>query len=704
MALEKGSRPLSEFAGSSGGSRMQNNRNIWLLSVILAAAVVATYSNHFQNEFHFDDSHTMVNNVYIRNIRNLPLFFTDSTTSSSHPPNQTYRPIVVASTAVDYWLGGGLKPFYFHLSMFVVFLLQGILMYFLFLHIFNKAFQNEWNKLAALFGTALYLLHPANAETINYLLARSDSFSTFFVVLAFILFLYSSFCRRWWLYLIPVLLGGLTKPSAAMFAPLLLVYLLIFEEKVPLTSIFAQEFRARIKTLAVPATVLFVFCALMFAFIRSMDAPTWIPSLSPRYNYMITQPYVLLYYFGSFFLPIKLSADTDLSPFAGMLDIRFFAGVLFVSVLFFIAVAASKREKLYPVSFGILWFFIALIPTSTVFSLSEVMNDHRMFFPYVGLTMAVVWSSVLLLQKIAAEWPVPWFGRAVAVAAVFVLAGYAYGTHTRNAVWRTGETLWTDVVAKSPKNGRGWMNYGLTQMAKGNYPAAEAAFAKALETTPNYAQLYINIAILKNATGNPAEAELSFKKAMTLCESADAAPYAHYGAFLVGKKRWAEAIPLLKRSIALAPADIFTRYQLMAAYEQVGYLEELNDLVQEILSRDPNDAIAKAVLAAMADREANPGQPQYGGLVDQTPDGLLNISLRYYNEGNFKMCVKVAEAALKLRPGFAAAYNNICAAWNSQKEWDNAVAACERAVALDPSFQLAQNNLAWAISQRDIRP
>src|ERR1700682_855169 len=99
-------------------------RNTTILLALLMLLVVLAYSNHFQNEFHFDDSHTVVDNPYIRSLKNIPRFFIDATTFSSLPSNQSYRPIVAASLAIDYWLGGGLNPFYFHLSTFLLYLLQ----------------------------------------------------------------------------------------------------------------------------------------------------------------------------------------------------------------------------------------------------------------------------------------------------------------------------------------------------------------------------------------------------------------------------------------------------------------------------------------------------------------------------------------------------------------------------------------------------
>ena len=53
-------------------------RNILILTGILFLGLLITYSNHFKNGFHFDDSHTIVNNVNIRSIENIPKFFVDT--------------------------------------------------------------------------------------------------------------------------------------------------------------------------------------------------------------------------------------------------------------------------------------------------------------------------------------------------------------------------------------------------------------------------------------------------------------------------------------------------------------------------------------------------------------------------------------------------------------------------------------------------
>src|SRR6476660_10473220 len=97
---------------------------------LLLITLLTAYANHFHNSFHFDDAHTIVNNASIRELRNIPLFFRDATTFSSLPSNQSYRPLVSTLLAIDYRLGHGLRPFWFHLSIFTLFVALTLLLTF----------------------------------------------------------------------------------------------------------------------------------------------------------------------------------------------------------------------------------------------------------------------------------------------------------------------------------------------------------------------------------------------------------------------------------------------------------------------------------------------------------------------------------------------------------------------------------------------
>jgi len=198
--------------------------------VVLLLLVLLVYSRHFHNEFHFDDVHTVLQNPYIRDLHKIPQFFTDSRTFSILPRNRGYRPLVTTSLAVDYWLGGGLAPFYFQLSTFCWFLVQLVLMFGLFRKIFDAARPGPLNWGAALLATAWYGLHPAMAETVNYVIQRGDLYSTLGVIGAILTYAAAPNLRKYGVYLLPAAAALLSKPPALVFPALLLLYIWLFEE------------------------------------------------------------------------------------------------------------------------------------------------------------------------------------------------------------------------------------------------------------------------------------------------------------------------------------------------------------------------------------------------------------------------------------------------------------------------------------------
>ncbi|MCW3105291.1 MAG: tetratricopeptide repeat protein [Bacteroidetes bacterium] len=675
---------------------------IYLLVLVLVTTI--TYSNHFGNSFHFDDSHTIQNNLYIQDVKNIPLFFKDGSTFSSLPSNQSYRPLVSASLAIDYWMGNGFNLFYFHLSSFILYLLQGILMFFLLFRLFERAYKNDWNFFIAYAATAWYLLHPANAETINYIIARSDLQSTFFVILGFVLYIFSPFCKKTFLYLIPVGIGALAKPPAVMFAPMLFFYILLFEQGLSLMDAFRQQHFPKVWQAIKAVIPAFAFCAAMYLLIDHFTPPSWQSGGTSRFHFMITQPFVILHYFITFFLPFGLSADTDWTPLDSIMDLRFFAGCAFIACMIFIAFLFSRDARLRPVSFGIAWFFLALIPSSSIIPFAEVLNDHRIFFPYVGLVISVSWVAGLALlkyRKHAAS--LKKYSIATGVAVMVLLSGYAYGAYSRNKVWSTEETLWKDVTIKSPKNGRGLMNYGLSQMSEGNYKDAESYFLKALQMWPTYSFLYINMGVLKEATGDKVSAENYLKSAMQYGPGYPDTWY-FYSRFLVNQGRYAEAIPMLTKVIELSPAHIGAHELLMKAYSDTGDWQKLRELAESTLQINPGNQNALSYLDASGNKAANAAAPQVSEEeVKKSPSAekYLNLSLAYYQSADYNKCIEAAAEALKLKPDYPEAYNNIGSSYNMLKQYDKAIGACQKALELKPDYTLAKNNLLLALNNRE---
>lgn len=638
-----------------------------ILGCILMFTTIV-YLNHFDNPFFFDDSHTINNNSSIKSLDNWSTFFTDAKTFSSLPANRAYRPWVTFMNAIDYKLGGGLNSKAFHIHIFLSFLTLILLINLLCKKIFTKADpKNHLISFTALFSAGWFALHTVNAETINYICARSDSYSTLAIVASLLLYI-SPIGRKYYLYLITMIISIWTKQTGVMFFPILFIYIILFEEndflEKPKKNIKKNSLATlkKIAPAAILATTLFIFNQY---FLTPSSTNSTNQSVT-RFEYISTQFYVVKHYLSNFILPINLSADPDITIIKPWYSLKILLGVLIVGVMIWIMIKATLKKELRPIAFGIAWFFIALIPT-TLNPLYQIANDHRMFFPFVGLFIAIPWAIMYFIKKYNLEKNTKnFYFKLIALVGILFL-GHAYGTYHRNKIWDNSTNLWRDVTIKSPKNGRGLMNYGLSLMAKGNYSAAMIYFEKALKLTPNWGTLHTNIAILNSALGNHSKAINFFKAGVSLDPNSPESYY-YYARYLADQKKFYDANKLLKKSLSISP----NHYQSQVL---------LGNIKSKIIS--PEQEI-KNIISKI---KAKPSVANY-----------FELSLKYYDFKQYEKSIKASFEILKIDPKNADAYNNICASYNHLKKWELGATACEKAIAINPDFQLAKNNLNWAKS------
>lgn len=694
----------------------------WILGLTLLAAVLLTYSNHFDNGFHFDDSHTINNNIYIRHLSNLSVIFTEAKAFGSMPTNLGFRPVTTASTALDYYMSKqdplgidvsqqypeGFIPFYYHLPMFLAFLLLGLMLFFIIRKIFNNSLTHPWNLFVAFFATAWYLLHPANAETVNYLCQRADLFATFFVVAGLLMYLFSARSRRYYLYLIPPVIGVFAKETAVMFPALLLLYIYFFEQKLSPGDLFVRAKRKQVwgafKTSLPSFVALFITIVLVqiLLYRQTVLGGTLHGLPFPegyRAQYLITQPWVLATYFVQSILPLGLSSDTGLDVFHTAADFRLWVGLLFIAALLVISVVAGRTEKGRPIAFGLLWFLAASLPTSAFTALTQVSNSHRLIFPYIGLVIALSWGAYLFMLKIQPVFTTKKFSRVLSAVALVLIVSYAYGTWQRNEIWQDDETLWADIVQKNPDNARALMNYGLTKMAAGDLFEAEYYYRKALKKWPNWTYTHINMAILKNAQGLKDQAEQWHLSAIN-CGGQNQEPYYFYAEFLHQHGQTDKAIANLRTGLSIQPGDLKSRYLLMQLYAETRAWGTLAEVAHETLRLLPGDATALSWLKTAAGRPDESLPQALRVKENPTPEAWLDLSLTHYNRGDYQKCIDACNEALKLKPDYAEAWNNICSAYNAMSMWEEGIAACEKALQINPTFERAANNLKWAQSQK----
>ena len=698
--LLKIKKSIHQFTGFSSDKKNSFRDPIFiLLGLLFTLTLFAAYSNHFQNGFHFDDSHTIEDNKAITEV-DAVAFFKDVTTFSTLPSNRSYRPYTTLENAIDYKLGDGLDPMVFHIHIFIFFILTCGALFLFVKKLLDRLEFSNYNQFWGLLIAASFGLLCANAETVNYIIQRSEIVAGFYVLLRYVAFLSGGIWRKWHLYLIFPFIGFFSKEMALVFSPLLFLYFLIFEEDVDLLRFYrTTEFKKCIRSF-IKVFPSFVLTLGFLIFYFSMLPDTFAPGGPDRYNYLITQPLVMCHYILTYFIPYNLSADTDWVAFESILDYRAILGIIGIGILIFLALKTSKKKETKLFSFGLLWFFISLLPSSSVLPFAEVLNDHRSFIPYMGLTMAFVFGTNYILETYFPKILTSKKGMSIiTLFIIFFLFANAYGVHQRNKVWKDEISLWKDVTVKSPKNGRGHMNYGLALMAQGDYTNAEISFNNALEYVPNYSSIYTNMGILKNAIGDKESADKYFQKSLSLSDANHKTKY-FYGRYLFQNNKFNEAIDQFKQVNQSVPNYIETNDYIFKSYHKLQDWENMKSFSNEVLENQPKDDMAKKYLDIALNKKSILTVLEEEVNNAPSPEKYLNLSLQYFNESNYQDCIRVAEKSLELNPEYADALNNIGIGHFYLLNYDQAIEAYGKALEINPSYQLAKNNLENAKNKK----
>jgi len=660
-----------------------------LLCVSALALLGSAYANFFDNAFHFDDGHVLVENLFVRGLGNVPRFFTDASTFSKLPANAAYRPLVTTSLALDYALAGGLSPRAFHGSQLAQMALLGMALFFFYRFVFEATGAAPENRVLALFAAAFFCIHVLNTETLNLMHARSEILSALGVVGGFLIYWHGGLPRRLGLHNLAMIAGALAKPPAVLFGPLLFAYVALEARSGEFADRKTGAWRAALERALRAAAVPTLLGVLSFWAITRLDAPGLNYGGGDRYHYALTQVWAWLHYLRLFVLPLGLTADTDLKLIQNWYDTRVFAGALALTALALVGWRCAASVRAWPVAFGLVWFAVALAPASSIVPLAEPVNEHRPFLAMIGLVLAAVGAARLLFADFAAKRPHrAWVSGAVALA-LALLCAHAVGVHERNKTWRDGESLWRDVTTKSPANGRGWMNYGLVLMARGDYAGAERSFTEAQKLTPNYYVLEINHGILAGVTGDPARAEAHFKRAVEL-EPRLPDSHFYFGRWLVERGRGPEALPRLEEAIRLAPGFDAASSLLMNLQAARGDGAAAATVARSVLAIDPGNRQAQAYAS---------GQPA-PGQADASATSLFQTGLALGGKGKHLDAALAYRAALAKDPRLADALNNLGWTLGKLGFFTEAEAPLEEALRQKPDFPLARNNLAWVRSQR----
>ncbi|MGH7411929.1 MAG: tetratricopeptide repeat protein, partial [Candidatus Methylomirabilis sp.] len=186
------------------------------------------------------------------------------------------------------------------------------------------------------------------------------------------------------------------------------------------------------------------------------------------------------------------------------------------------------------IGFGGLWFFLTLLPVSQLIPHQELVAEHFLYLPSVGICLIVA----LLIERGLALPRAGW-----AVGAIFVLALLLLGARTvlRNRDWKDELTLWTKAVQAAPHSYWAHQRLGDAYKSLGRYAEAIQEYKAVQALIPGFATEYIAIGDCYRRLGEYEAAADQFQKALMISPNSVAGrlglAHAYLAMGLLGKAR-----------------------------------------------------------------------------------------------------------------------------------------------------------------------
>lgn len=627
----------------------------------------------------YDDESTIVYNYFIRHWSNFPDLFTSKYFTLS--AELTYRPVVTLTYFIDYsfW---HLNPRGYHLTNILLHAVNSTLFFVFIFSLFKK-------RTTALISALFFSTYPLFSEVVNAIGFREDLLAFMFLILAFIFYLKAN-QQRYALYyslsLTSYFFSIFSKEMAITLPVLIVFYDLIFKKylahsKDPSLSPFSEGkmktppffkrfwgimltgMKSRFLHYYMGYFLVTIFYILSrFCFLHDpLESQIPYPQDSFFVNFL-TMVHVLASYVKLLFLPFHLNADYVVPLSASPVKISFWLSVLLFITIGIFSFRLRKKNK--DIFFGILWFFVTLIPVMNIIPLGNLMAERYVYIPGAGFCMIVahflvkettrfgmdpkraLTSPPAIYQRreiplssplrgSSGEYPNPfasYFNTTnlfFVFIIFFILTGNAYLTLKRNNDWKDGLWLWSKTAITSPDSFRAHNNLGNAYEKKGFNTAALEEYKKALLINPDDADIYNNLGIYYNKMRLFDDAIQHLIQCLKI-KPKHAKAYNNLGVVLTKQRRLDEAVQAFQQAIVL------------------------NHLY---------------------------------------PDAHNNLGIAYYRKGLMDMAEYEFKLAIEIEPYHAEAHNDLGILYNDKHLFDDAIREFETAIRIKPDYANAHMNL-----------
>ncbi len=477
--------------------------------LILVALVALFYGSTLKNGFIHDDYGQLLSNPTVQSIKGIPKAFTSciwATENGTCQGSSYYRPLQNISYILTWTISSSAGFFHF---INLVYLAIASFAIFSLIRLISS------NQKLALLTAILFIAHPINSESVNWIASVPELLMAIFIPLTIFSFVQYRVTDNE-KYLVRSLLFyamGLCSKEPAALTPLLLA------------AIDLTWFRKRIRQLfwaidglpyylyAIALTIYFFARTLVLGgfgvnagtvgyhgIFTTQEHLNAFFTLFARYIQKIFYPLPSLFYY-----PFEKSASLQ-SPL-------FLFGVSALVVIMLIIGALLYRKKYLP-ALGILWIGIYLAPVLLFADKigENVFTERYLFIPSIGFA--------LVLASLVTTWWDKKLVRNISLTLLTVAVGLSWhAIQIRNRQWVNNETLYEDTLTKNPQAAGIRFNRANDNLHMGNTDFAEREFKTVIANNPDWSDIYKaynNLGEIERKRGNKNEAIQYYKKAVEI--------------------------------------------------------------------------------------------------------------------------------------------------------------------------------------------
>lgn len=579
---------------------------------LIVTAITILYANSLNAPFFFDGESKIKDNKEIRQVSLYRLFKPYQRDKDYFERNDPMRAVTFFTFMLNYSVGE-LNVVGYHLFNIIIHILVCAVLYFLIIKILNISNFSTDNKLLAFLTVLLFAVHPSNTESVTYIYQRSESLAAMFSFLSLFYFIIFTKNKKYRYLTFSVLLfivGLFSKQTAVMTIPLIFTFYFIF-----ITDKNLKNFIGRIYPLIPYALMLLLFQSVRF-FVKDLAQTTayfkW-----TTLSYISIQPYVMCNYLIKTFIPFNLSAHHILDPLPSYLSLKFIIPVAII-ILFILLIGFFIWKKGNDINiklFGISWFFIALLPTSSFFPLTTAMADRRMYTAMPGLIL-FIFACIYNKTK---NYKIITF-----ICAVLIPC-FAYQTCVRNKMYNDPQMLWEETASlykghigvnsrlgtfkhsqgdhekalleyekglkKDPYNISLWKSKGHIFAAQKKYKKAIECYDKIIEIEPAFGEAYKSKGHTLYLMGNTKEALTTYEKALRLFQQ-DIELLNNIGVIYKDAKDYNTAISYFKKALEVDHLYEKANLNLANSYLDLGNIDEAVFYFSQVLVEEPKHIMA----------------------------------------------------------------------------------------------------------------